>query len=184
MTRIDALLIEAWHDLVTEHGYDGVTMEAVAARAGVGKPTLYRRFRTKAHLAFAESVALSAPPEVPDLGDVRAELLVCVAHLAEALQRVPRQAFADQVAAVVVDAPFAAEVAAYHARSDATVRGVLERAVDRGEIDAGFDLEAAVLDLGGAMIFHLMVRHRPVDRVYQEQTVDRLLRGLLCRDGG
>lgn len=180
-SRIDARLIDAWQELVAEHGYDDVTMESVAARAGVGKPALYRRFRSKAHLAFAVSVTRSAPQEVPDLGDVRSDLLACIGTLATEVARVPRQALADQVAAVVADPGFAAEVADYHAAADRIVLAVLERAVARGEIDPAFDLRLAVLDLGGALIFHATIRHGVTDRAYQEQLVDRLLHGLLRR---
>lgn len=177
-TRIDRDLVDAWLSLIGERDYDEITMEAIAARAGVGKPALYRRFPTKAHLSFTASAAQSAPADIPDLGDVREELLLCVAALAERTAEVPRPVLAEQVGAMIADPAFAAQVATARAPADSAVADVLRRAVDRGEIAPDQDLQTAVADLGGALLFHVMVRHMAADTRYREKLVDRLLDGL------
>ena len=106
-SRIDDGLLEAWRALAGEQPYDEITMESIAARAGVGKPALYRRFPNKAQLAFVATVSDSAPPEVADRGDLRGELLECVDRLVASFEELPRAVFADQMAAMVVDAEFA-----------------------------------------------------------------------------
>lgn len=180
-TRIDRDLIDAWLELIEERDYEDITMEAIAARAGVGKPALYRRFPTKAHLSFTASVATSAPPGIPDLGDVRAELLLCVSELAESTRRVPRPVFAEQIGAMIADPAFAAQVAAVHAPADRQVADVLRRAVDRGEVSPDVDLQLAVADLGGTLLFHILVRHMEADEAYLEVLVDRFLDGIRTR---
>lgn len=178
-TRIDDGLIAAWHALAAEQAYDDITMEAIAARAGVGKPALYRRFPNKAQLAFVATVSDSAPPGVPDRGDVRAELLECVDRLVASCEELPRAVFADQVAAMILDAEFADRVQELHAPADAAVVRVLQRAVDRGEVRADVgDLRRAVWDLGAPAIFAVMVRHLDADAEYRARLVDRFLDGV------
>ena len=61
---------------MVEQGYDGMSMEAVASAAGVGKPTIYRRYATKRELVVAAVSSLAeSMPTPPDTGDVRADLL-------------------------------------------------------------------------------------------------------------
>jgi AcrR family transcriptional regulator len=60
--------------LLGESGFAGMTVEAVAAEAGVGKPAIYRRYADKAALVVAVISAQLPVLEVPDLGDTRAEL--------------------------------------------------------------------------------------------------------------
>lgn len=72
--HVDEAIVAAARRLLAETGFAGMTMEAVAAAAGVGKPALYRRYAGKAELVTA--VIRSALPvmEEPDLGDTEAEL--------------------------------------------------------------------------------------------------------------
>jgi len=60
-------ILDATLDLLAEHGYQALTIEAVAARAAVGRPTVYRRYATKADLVAAALVELTAgePPVRP-----------------------------------------------------------------------------------------------------------------------
>src|SRR5215213_5667334 len=75
---IDEALEKATMALLTERGFARMTMEAVAAAAGVGKPAIYRRYRDKASLVAA--VITRQLPELhpPDLGDTQAELSLAV----------------------------------------------------------------------------------------------------------
>ena len=72
----DRAILDATLRLLVEQGYDGASMEAVASAAGVGKPTIYRRYPTKRDLVIAavSSLAESMPPP-PETADVRADLL-------------------------------------------------------------------------------------------------------------
>jgi AcrR family transcriptional regulator len=73
-SNIDSAIHAATLALLTERGFARMTMEAVAGKAGVGKPAIYRRYSDKAALVAAV-IARSLPElQPPDLGDTRAEL--------------------------------------------------------------------------------------------------------------
>ena len=80
----DVAILEVTLQVLTEVGYDQLTIEAVAARAGVGKPTIYRRHPGKAALVAAavEHRAPGTPPATSP-GDLRAALLATVRWLAD-----------------------------------------------------------------------------------------------------
>src|SRR5436189_5026884 len=79
----DVLILEATASMLVQKGYEQLSVEAVAAAAGVGKTTIYRRFPDKAALVSAavEARAASAPPR-PRTGDLRSVLLELVEWLA------------------------------------------------------------------------------------------------------
>jgi AcrR family transcriptional regulator len=67
-------IVAATVRLLSERGYANMSVEGVAAEAGVGKPAIYRRFRDKRALVLAAIEAALEPIDVPDRGDTRAEL--------------------------------------------------------------------------------------------------------------
>jgi AcrR family transcriptional regulator len=71
---IDRAIENATLRLLTTQGFAGMTMEAVAAEAGVGKPAIYRRFADKPEMVAAVVAGRLPVLAVPDLGDTRAEL--------------------------------------------------------------------------------------------------------------
>lgn len=139
-TTIDAQLLVATQDLLIEEGFDGLTMDGVARRCGASKATIYRRWPGKTAMVLAAAAALFQPPQVPDTGDLREDLLVCGRAY---LEQEGRRA---QVLAAVLNA----------ARHDPAMRDashavlgtpygnlfeqVLARAVDRGLIRPALDL--------------------------------------------
>ena len=72
----DAAILDAATELFCELGYDGLSIEGVAAKAGVGKTTIYRRYPTKLDLVMAASIHMGAG-KLPALetGDLRADLI-------------------------------------------------------------------------------------------------------------
>ena len=74
---IDAQLLQATQDLLIEQGYERLTMDAVAQRCGASKATIYRRWPSKTALVVAAAAALFQPPDLPDTGGLREDLLEC-----------------------------------------------------------------------------------------------------------
>jgi len=147
------------------HGLAGLRIEAVAARAGVGKATIYRRHPTKSQLVAAAAGAIVGEVvRVPDTGSLRADLLAMLGALRRALAdpvlgEVARVLVAERDPVLVgVHADFVEQ------RRTATL-AVLARAVERGEIPTPEDVEAAV-DAVTAPLFwrHLGRRVRSDDR--------------------
>lgn len=159
--------------------YEDITMTLIAARAGVGKPALYRRFPTKAHLAFASGVIASAPPRLVNRGSFEADLLPAVVALVDSLHEVPREVFADQIATAIADPDFAERVQDTYARPalDQVAR-LWGRALQRGEVEPDLDGRAALNDLAGALIFDVMVRHHTPTEDELRAIVARFVRGV------
>jgi AcrR family transcriptional regulator len=176
---IDTRLFAATRELLSELPYEQVTIERIAARAGVGKPAIYRRFNNKAGLVFASGITRSVPRRLPNSGNLRDDLLPAVRALRSSLLEIPRSVYADQIAAAIGDLTFAEKVQREFADPAlARMLTLWNRAVDRGEIANPPDGRAALNDLAGALIFEVMVRHGTADEAYLEALVDRLLVGV------
>ncbi|WP_037572722.1 TetR/AcrR family transcriptional regulator [Phaeacidiphilus oryzae] len=91
-TDADAAILDATRRVLAEVGWDGLTMAEVAARAGVAKTTLYRRWPSKHELVVDAVAALFAGLALPDLGSLRADLEEVVARFAALLARPEAQA--------------------------------------------------------------------------------------------
>src|SRR5579875_3397714 len=73
--RVDAAVTKATLAEIAEKGLGSVTMEGIAARAGIGKPSLYRRWPNKDALFYFLASQLHEVFEPPDTGDLRKDLL-------------------------------------------------------------------------------------------------------------
>jgi AcrR family transcriptional regulator len=173
-----AAILDAAIALIREAGYDALTMEATAARAGAGKATLYRRWATKEALVAEAVERLVRAVPVPDTGTVEGDLRALLDD-AGRLYRDPESAavWAGLLAAMVRGGPVAAAVRGglLAARRDA-LRAVLERGAARGEIRG--DLDVAVDLLRGPLFFRAFLDGRPVDEAFVHGVVDIVLHGL------
>jgi AcrR family transcriptional regulator len=153
-----AILAAAREELVA-HGFSGLRLEHVAARAGVGKATIYRRWGSKEALAADLLAGLVAPHiAVDDVGDTRAELRACVTTAVRAVSRSPFgpvvRALLSQIAAnPEVGDPFRAT--AVRARREEVAR-VMARGVARGELRPDADVDVATELLVGPVYFRLI----------------------------
>jgi AcrR family transcriptional regulator len=84
----DQAILDAALELLREEGYGGMSMEAVAEAAGVGKTTVYRRYRDKADLVTAAIAGMKHADVLPDSGDTRADLLELLKGIARGKERV------------------------------------------------------------------------------------------------
>lgn len=174
----DRAIVEATLAEYAERGFAGLSVDAVAARAGVSKATIYRRYPSKSEMVIAAAyvVADELAPK-PDVGSLRGDLLAACTKLGrlmnhDVLGRTMRQ--------IVADAPHHPDLAAMHESfvKDRRQRtfAALQRGIDRGEIRPGIDFEAAVDLLVGPLFYRHMVSRMPVDDAYVEGIVDAFLR--------
>lgn len=175
-----AAILAAAVALTREVGYDAVTMDGIAARAGVGKATVYRRWAGKETLV-AEAIdrMVRGIPD-PDTGTTRGDVM--------ALVTVSLSMYADPATGPLLTGLVAAM--ARSARIAAAVRGgfvaayrealarALRRGVARGELRADVDLEAAMDLLGGPFLYRYLLTGAPLDQALADQVVDVVLRGL------
>jgi AcrR family transcriptional regulator len=131
----DAILDAAWAEL-SEQGYAAMTLEAVAKRAGTSRPVLHRRWPSRVKLATAALGRYLAtnPIQAPDLGSIRAEMKVLLRGMSSRarpdLLRLLFDISGDLAAAKTRPADLRAEIT-----NDRTIRAVLQRAIERGEVD-------------------------------------------------
>lgn len=137
---------------MAQGGYVRMSMEAVAAEAGVTKPTIYRRYTSKIQLALAAIVAFCDQDPPRSSGATRTDLVAQLRHLRRALGRPYGMALLGTVLAEEHETPeLLASFREYlvHPRRTA-VRAILERARAHGELPAGADLTLAINMLIGA----------------------------------
>lgn len=158
----DVAIVEATLALLAEGGYGAVTMEAVAARAGVGKATLYRRYPNKEQLVVDAVATLVEPPEPPAGAGVRDELvatLEAVRRKAGSLagQIFPRLLSEGARNPALLERYREQVLEPRHRR----LRRVLERAVQTGVVRPDVDLDHAVGLLVGPVVYRNIVRTEP-----------------------
>jgi AcrR family transcriptional regulator len=165
---------------LAEHGYDRMSMDDIASRAGVGKAAIYRRWSSKAAVV-AEAIAQwrrgRGPEQPPDTGTLRGDIEAITAAVPDYTESdlntikvivgVATAAMHDPVLAAALD-----DLVLSPPRQ--IIRSVLERAVARGEIPAGRDL-SLVPDAALGLNVVRVITGRPVDRVW----VRRVLEGVI-----
>jgi len=178
--RAEQSIIEATIEALAERGIDGVHCEDVAARAGVGKATLYRRWGGKEDLLIAAFAAMKHPLPEPRGKSVRADLIALLGVIAADADD-PR--FAQQYALLHgAGERYPRLVARYREQvvepRRELVRVVLRRGIETGELRADIDVEVAMLMLTGAVMARGKHDPTPAAPGFVDRAVDELLRGI------
>lgn len=179
----DRAIMDATLSLFAESGAAGLCIEKVAARAGVGKATIYRRWPGKEDLLLDAIASLKAPLPEPRGRSVREDLRMLLEAMCEQ--------FADPCQAREF-ALLLGEGAKYPrlmTRYTETVieprreviRNVLRRGTVTGELRGDADIEAALYMLTGSVLARSRHGDGPVEPGYAGRVVDELLRGLGAR---
>jgi AcrR family transcriptional regulator len=174
----DAILAAARAELAAR-GYARMTVDAVAARAGVSKPTIYLRHPTKAELATAAIASMRVQPRPAPTDDLRADLIAHLRLLRAGLERPNGMTMLGTVLAEENDTPellalFRERLVAPRRRE---LRAVLEAARDRGELRPGANLDIAVSALVGAF-FPRYLAGEPIGGRFVSALVDSVLDGV------
>jgi AcrR family transcriptional regulator len=164
-TRRDEQILDAVLRLLEHTSYSDLTIAAIAREAGVGKPTLYLRWPSKASVV-AEAVVrvLSADP-FPDLGDVRSDLVAGLREMIHLFNTTAAGRVLPGLVADLRDDPdlLAAFSERYFLPRRRSARAALERGVARGELASGLDLELTVDLLVGPVYYRLLARAEKIE---------------------
>jgi AcrR family transcriptional regulator len=177
--RVHRAILDAARELLIRDGFTRLRLEHVAAAAGVGKATIYRRWPTKEDLAQALLQDLASPHlSIDDVGDTRAEMLAAVTN--------PMRAITDTNFGPVILAlmsqiagnpklgdPFRQTVVA--ARRDA-VAEMIARGIARGDLCPEADPDVATELLVGPVYFRLVFGGK-LDDEFANTIVDNVMRG-------
>lgn len=172
-------ILLATRDLLMERSFADLRIEHVAARAGVSKAAIYRRWPSKEALAQELLAQLAGPHiAVADIGDTRAELLACVVNPLRAVTDTPfgpviRSLLSQIATNPTLGDPFRATVV--RARREEIAR-VVERGVSRGDLRPEADPDIATELLVGPVYFRVMFGGA-LDRDFAEHVVDAVLAG-------
>ncbi|MFE2373579.1 TetR/AcrR family transcriptional regulator [Streptomyces sp. NPDC059398] len=174
-------VLEAADNLLAEKGFSGVTMEGMAARAGVAKQTIYRWWSTKTDVlmdAFLQDVAEEPLPV--DHGDIALDLHDHLDRLGRFLgDSDPGAVFRALTAQAQHDPAFAKEFRSrYLDEQRRRDRAPLERAVGRGELPADLDVAAETDQIVGPLYYRVLVTGEPVGPDFTNRLVESFLRRL------
>ncbi|MGH9115122.1 MAG: TetR/AcrR family transcriptional regulator [Acidimicrobiales bacterium] len=171
----DEVIREAALDLVAEQGYERVTVDAIAARAGAGKATLYRRWRSKADLVMDALADVKPIGALVDTGSLRGDLSQICTQVAD-----PGNKAISVMQGLASALPHDRELMdAFQERFIASRRAamaeVFARAVARGEMAAGRDVDLLTSVIPALMAYRLMTNSEPPEPSFALHIVDELL---------
>lgn len=173
-------VLRAALEVLAEHGLPGFSMEAVAARAGASKATLYRHWPTRGALLVAAMDRSFQPAATPTTGALRADLIELVSGAQALVSDSPfPRLMAAFIDAVERDPTLAGLHVELTERRREPLRQVLSLARERGEIPREADLELAVDLLGGPIFYRRFIAHRAFPRGYAAALVDHVLTAML-----
>jgi AcrR family transcriptional regulator len=173
--EIDDAIVGAAVAMFVEGGLQRMTVPGVAAKAGVAKTTVYRRYGSPAELALAAIARMNADATDPDTGSARTDLI-------QTLEAVRSRIDPTVTATVLVEAQTHPEILEA-ARRQMIVpaverfRRVLRQGVERGELKRDLDVDLAADSLLGSYFARYYERGRPGPE-WPEQVIDALYPGL------
>jgi AcrR family transcriptional regulator len=164
--------------LVAEVGYDRMTVEALASRAGVSKPTIYRRWPggKKEIIVDAMRSKHADADSLPDAGSLRGDLLavlgMMIAHIDEdahvAAGLISQLRDSEELATLMRDEVVTLERRRYDA--------LIARAVARGELSADARITPLISEVAGSVVFtRAVVTGESLDQSFLEELVDHVL---------
>lgn len=168
-------------ELLAEQGYLKTTIEAIAARAGAGKQTVYRRWGSKANLYLAIYEELAQPAALDmDLGDTRRDLETLLVTLFGIYRETGiHRAVTGLVAEQPHDPEFASRLQDHFLlRRRSLVARIILRGLKRGELRPGTDPNFISDLISGAVWFRILLDHEPLDADFATTLVDHVLTGV------
>lgn len=172
-------ILEAAYQLLEQGGIAAVTMEAVAEKAGVGKPTVYRWWPNSAAVAMAALMEHDIPVKAP-----RAKSpMTALRRQLKAVAQIFSTPLGRSVAIMLASSDSQTELSKSFRNHFIVARreeahALLEEAISVGEVWRGVDLDAALDLLYGALFYRLIVAPTAIDGAYTERILSLLLAGV------
>lgn len=184
--QVDRAILAATLELLGEDGFDRLSIEAVAARAGVGKTTVYRRWPSKIKLVVDALTAMKPPTPtvIADEVSTREALVRAMGGFTK-----PHEGSAARVMAGLVDAMLRNEELAEAVRTVLVAQrergliAVIDRGKQRGEIRPDVDARVMVDLLGGPVVLRRLITGAPVNQRLIRSIVDLVLDGAAPSEG-
>jgi AcrR family transcriptional regulator len=172
-------ILSASYELLLESGFDTITIEKIAERAGVGKASIYKWWPNKAAVIMDGFFAAAADRlPLPDLGTAVEDIYVHASGLCRFMSSAEGKMITEIIGQGQMDAALAE---AYRTRYIMPRRleaiQLLERGVQRGELKESLDKELSVDMLYGPIFYRLLVTGEPIDDFYVRSVVNEVFKG-------
>ncbi len=177
-------ILEAAYELLSEVGFNDLTIEGVAARAGVGKPTKYRRWSTKARLVMDAFVSAVTPElKFPDTGSVEEDIRRQMKQLVKMFNSHRGEIIATIIGGGQTDPEL---IAAFRDNwlvpRRAEAAKVLQQGVERGELSQDLDIEMALDAFYSPLFYRLLIKHQPLTLKFVDELVQTVMQGLVLEE--
>jgi AcrR family transcriptional regulator len=179
--RAHQAILDATNEILEERGFVDLTMDEVAQRAGVSKPTIYRRWPTKGMLVFeAFSADFLTRQPLPDTGSLRGDFLAALRAwirvvkgtvTGRTLKGLIAEVQRDPELAAIWREQFLGPVRDHH-------RSMVNRAVERGEVPPNADPDVVLDLLYGPAYHRLLQSHLPLSDRFAQAVVDTVVAGV------
>lgn len=175
-------ILAAAFKLLRQKGYRSVTIEGIAAEAGVGKQTIYRWWPSKAAVvleAFARYT--TGRITMPDTGNVQGDLEAFLVQAFDMLTRESGQLVRSLMSEALLDDEFAVSMRdIFIASRRSALREILNNGIERGEVASDADIELTIDLIYGPMWYRLLNNHAPLDLKFAEQ-LSEMIAGFMGR---
>lgn len=175
--RSKKAVLAAAHQLLSEGGLGGVSVDAVSERSGVAKTTIYRHWPSRTALLLDACSTLTARPQPPDTGTLRGDLETMALYLAARLQTAGwAKVLPSIIDAAERDPKLAKLQATLHGEMRGAFRVIVERGQQRGEADRAIDPAELIAAVVGPLYYRRWFSRETLDEKFVRGVVDRAVR--------
>ncbi|BCL35289.1 TetR/AcrR family transcriptional regulator [Nostoc sp. MS1] len=180
-TQADQAILQATLDLLAEVGYQSMSIEAIASRAGVGKTTIYRRYNSKEELVADAIESLREDIQIPDTGSFWGDMDILLDDMSQKIfSHLGRQTLALIISTASNNPQFAQLYwAKYTKPRREAFATILKRAKSRQEIKPDADIDLIINLLSGSLYYALIFQPttEPLE-TYMRRTMQVLMKGV------
>jgi AcrR family transcriptional regulator len=176
----DQQILDAAVEVLAETGFDGMTIDMVATRAGAGKATVYRRWASKNELVLDAVACMKKSDldsqQIPDTGALRGDLVAMIRppSINDAERKLKVMAGLASMLSTAPELADAANEAIVEPRARIN-RMLLTRAVERGEISADVDIPLIALISPSMVAYRTLLLRKPIDRAFLIRVIDDIV---------
>lgn len=173
-------ILSASYELLLESGFGAVTVEKIAERAQVSKATIYKWWPNKAAVVIDGFLsAATARLPVPDTGSVFDDILEHAANMTRFMTSREGSIFLEIIGEGQVDSALAeAFRTRYIQPRRLEVRNIMNRGLQRGELEQNLDIALCTDLIYGPIFYRLLVTGDPIDKKYVEQIITHVFNGI------
>jgi AcrR family transcriptional regulator len=173
-------ILTASYELLLENGFNAVTVEGIAERAGVSKATIYKWWSNKAAVVLdGFFAATESMLQVPDTGSTREDLFLQVNSLAAFITSSKGKVITQLIAEGQFDKNIAEEYRIRYFNPRRLIsQNIIERGIQRGELKKDIDIELSIDLIFAPLFYRLLITGGTVDSAYVKSLISCALMGL------